>query len=350
LSPSAYLYNSPGRNSGDTTILPEALGAVTSVVSSTPSAPASSSSTPSSGGLSPFHGSPAALGKIEAEDFDNGGEGVAYHDDTPSNAGGEYRQTAVDLAASSEGGYTIGWISPGEWVNYTVNVAAAATYNVQLRVASPSGGGRLHAGFNGSPGSWIEIAVPATGAWQTWTTVSVPMNLRAGVQQLTLLFDTAGYNVSYVKVVTAIATPPPPMPTPTPPAPVPAPTPPAPPPPPAPAPAPAPPPPAPPPPPPPAPAPKTPPGNGRLVMFQASSDDAVVTNYVLDVYVAGANPVFANPVATLDLGKPDRDANGDMSLDVTAFLLRLPVGSYTATVSAVSEAGRGRSGSVAFTR
>ena len=150
--------------------------------------------------LTPYGGSARALpGTVQAADFDNGGEDVAYHDTTSGNTGGAYRQTDVDLAGSSEGGLTIGWIDAGEWVNYTVNVTASGTYSVQLRVASPMGGGLLHVGFNDS-GVWTELTVPATGDWQRWTTISFPAALQQGQQQVTLYFDTAGYNISWFSV------------------------------------------------------------------------------------------------------------------------------------------------------
>jgi len=58
----------------------------------------------------PYNGSPATVpGTIQAENFDNGGEGVAYHDDGPTNVGGVYRQTGVDIEASAGGGYDVGW-------------------------------------------------------------------------------------------------------------------------------------------------------------------------------------------------------------------------------------------------
>src|SRR5690348_17024686 len=96
--------------------------------------------------LTPYSGTPVPLpGTIQAANFDNGGEGVAYHDSTSGNTGGAYRATDVDLEASSEGGYDVGWIAAGEWMNYTVSVAAAGTYTATLRVASPTGGS-LHIG------------------------------------------------------------------------------------------------------------------------------------------------------------------------------------------------------------
>jgi len=185
LSPSTYLWSAPGPQVNDWTILPH----------SSESAPS-----PSSSGPTPYSGTPVALpGRIEAENFDNGGEGVSYHDTTTGNAGGQYRATDVDIEYSTEGGYDVGWTAAGEWLNYTVNVANAGSYTAQLRVASPSGA-TMHIGFNGPSNLWFTADIPATGGWQSWRTVNVPVPLGAGVQQMTLFFDTSGANVNYVDV------------------------------------------------------------------------------------------------------------------------------------------------------
>jgi endonuclease/exonuclease/phosphatase family metal-dependent hydrolase len=161
---------------------------------------AATPSSSSSSSLSPYYGSPASVpGTIQAEDFDNGGEGVAYHDTTPGNTGGAYRSTDVDITAASGGGYLVGWIDPGEWMNYTINVASAGTYTIQLRVASPYGGS-MHVGFNGPSSVWQTVGVPNTGDWQSWTTVSFTATLGAGIQQMTLLSDTGGYNVDSIAI------------------------------------------------------------------------------------------------------------------------------------------------------
>ncbi|MDP3954420.1 MAG: PA14 domain-containing protein, partial [bacterium] len=47
-------------------------------------------------------------GLIEAENFDNGAEGAAYHDTAAGNSGGKYRTTDVDIESSTEHGYNIG--------------------------------------------------------------------------------------------------------------------------------------------------------------------------------------------------------------------------------------------------
>jgi hypothetical protein len=148
----------------------------------------------------PFSGAPAALpGQIDAEKFDEGGEGVAYHDSTGGNSGGQFRNTGVDIEAASEGGYDVGWTTPGEWLNYTVNVASAGTYTVNLRVASPSGAS-MHVGFNNASNVWSVVSVPNTGGWQSWRTVSFTASLGAGPQQMTILFDTGSVNLRNVAV------------------------------------------------------------------------------------------------------------------------------------------------------
>jgi endonuclease/exonuclease/phosphatase family metal-dependent hydrolase len=183
----SYLSNSPGQSSDDSTIIPNGTATPTASVSA---------------GSTPYSGTPAAIpGTINAADYDRGGEAVAFHDSGPTNnAGGEYRSEGVDIESSSEGGYDVGWTAAGEWLNYTVNVASAGSYTAQLRVASMNGS-TLHVGFNGSPSVWASVSVPSTGGWQDWTTVTVPVTLGAGRQTLTLMFDTGGVNIRYIKLV-----------------------------------------------------------------------------------------------------------------------------------------------------
>ncbi len=149
----------------------------------------------------PYSGVPAPIpGVIQAVNFDNGGSSIAYFDTTPGNTGGAYRSTNVDLQASAGGGFNVGWTAPSEWLNYTVNVGTSGPYVVQLRAASPGSGNSIHIGFNGSAGVWSRVSIPATGGWQTWTTVSVPVTLGAGVQQMTVLFDTGGINLGPISI------------------------------------------------------------------------------------------------------------------------------------------------------
>lgn len=98
------------------------------------------------------------------------------------------------------GGLNVGWIDPGDWVTYPINVASSGTYKVSYRVASLNGGGTIQA-ENGTTGQVFGSAqVPATGGWQTWTTISHDVNLSAGEQVLKLAFPAGGFNLNWIKI------------------------------------------------------------------------------------------------------------------------------------------------------
>ncbi len=142
--------------------------------------------------------------RIEAEDFDNGGEGVAYHDVDPGNNGGQYRIAEgvdVEVCADTGGGYDVGWLAVGEWMEYTVTVPTAGTYGFEARVASFATGGTFSVSFNGvdQTGS---VTVPATGGWQTWTDVAFTATLAAGTQVMRFVPLGGEFNVNYFDVVT----------------------------------------------------------------------------------------------------------------------------------------------------
>ncbi len=144
----------------------------------------------------PYAGVIGIPGTIEAENYDKGGEGVAYHDTEASNLGGVYRTAeGVDIQSCTEGGYNIGWSNAGEWLEYSVNVASAGSYQLQVRVATPNNAGSLHVEMNGSnvTGS---IAVPNTAGWQSWQTVSKTVNLSAGQQVMRVVIEQGGFNLN----------------------------------------------------------------------------------------------------------------------------------------------------------
>jgi hypothetical protein len=150
-----------------------------------------------SGGSSPFGGNPVTLpGKIEAENFDEGGASVGYFDTTAGNRGGAYRQTDVDIEATADagGGWNIGWARPGEWLLYTVDVSATGTYAVDVRVASLSTGGTLSVEVDGVDVTG-PMTVPNTGGWQAWQTIRRSgVALQAGRHLVRLVFVGAGTN------------------------------------------------------------------------------------------------------------------------------------------------------------
>jgi hypothetical protein len=172
LSPAAYLNAAPGAVTADTITLPCDLPRI---------------STPRS--------VPAPIpGTIAAAEFDEGGPAVAYHDTTSGNTGGAHRSTNVDLQVFAGSTPTVGWIAAGEWLNYTVDVAASGVYELDASVASLGQGGVFHVNFgdNNATGS---LQIPNTGGWSNWTSVKTLVTLDAGVQIMKVLFDSPAATV-----------------------------------------------------------------------------------------------------------------------------------------------------------
>ena len=151
-------------------------------------------------GQAPYPGSPFVLPtRIEAEDFDVGGEGVAYHDTDAGNNGNAYRTGEdVDIEPCSDvgGGYNAGWVREGEWLEYTLDVPVSGEYDIGVRVASLSAGGEFHLEFNGQNLTG-DIVVPVTGGWQSWATVTSSVTLPAGRQLMRFVPTSEGFNVNW---------------------------------------------------------------------------------------------------------------------------------------------------------
>ena len=148
----------------------------------------------------PYGGTPAAVpGTVQAENYDTGGQGVAYNVNSVNGSGNGYRGDGVDLEATSDagGGSDLGWTSGGQWFRYTVDVATAGTYTLSLRVAAPSAvTDALHIASASGASLSGSVNVPATGDWQAWTTVGATVTLPAGRQTLTLDEDNGGWNLN----------------------------------------------------------------------------------------------------------------------------------------------------------
>lgn len=154
----------------------------------------------------PFGGvAPTLPIRIEAENYDLGGGGVAYRDADGSNTGAAYRtEEGVDIEACNEGGFNVGWINNAEWIEYTINVPKAGQYDLRARVASGlAGGGGFRVEFNGVDQTGPLVA-PASGGWQTWRTVRKLVTLSAGVQTMRFVNTSGsgqGFNLNYIDLL-----------------------------------------------------------------------------------------------------------------------------------------------------
>jgi GH25 family lysozyme M1 (1,4-beta-N-acetylmuramidase) len=149
-------------------------------------------------GNTPFAISPGTTTSIEAENYDVGGQDVSYHDESgDGNAAGVYRigpRQAVDLTNINgvPNGVAIADAKPGEYVEYTVDVAQAANYQLAFRVAQTMAGGAMHVEVDGQASS--TISVPSTIGFNTFGTANQNVSLSAGKHVLRVVFDTAAPN------------------------------------------------------------------------------------------------------------------------------------------------------------
>jgi hypothetical protein len=164
--------------------------------------------TPSGCASGPFGGTAwTAPGTIEAEDFDCGGEGTAYHDQTVGNQStSTYRNPeSVDVLDLAGGGRAVQYFDTGEWMKYTINVPTAGNFNLAILAASnwvPAGqvAGQYSIEVGGR--STGAVNVISTGSWDTyeWTNAPTSIFLPAGQHVLKLNSVQLAYRVDKIRL------------------------------------------------------------------------------------------------------------------------------------------------------
>ena len=160
----------------------------------------------------PYYGAPIAVpGEFEAEAFDRGGEAVAYHAYYPLNSGnsgfrdGEDVDIFVSNDADSGSPYVV-HITGTEWLAYTVNVASAGNYDIELRAQAHAGGGPFadplasyQVGVDRTTDATGRHALPDTGNGYEWVgraTLALP----AGIHTLTIELETSDILLNTIRI------------------------------------------------------------------------------------------------------------------------------------------------------
>jgi len=162
-------------------------------------------------------------GKIQCELYDQGGEGVAYHDkDSINNGSGklnpangtflnEFRmKEGVDISYTKSNDvdknpynlveplweqFYVGWTEPGEWIKYTVKVNKTGTYKIGIMYTA-SGDGSISMDLDGKQLTG-ELIIPSTRndkepltwrQWHHWNRIDslATVELKKGIHLLTL--------------------------------------------------------------------------------------------------------------------------------------------------------------------
>ncbi|GAA1294095.1 hypothetical protein Psi02_42120 [Planotetraspora silvatica] len=90
----------------------------------------------------------------------------------------------------------------GSYVQWTVNAAAAGAATLRLRYANGTTTGRpMDIAVNGTTAA-AGVAFDGTGAWTTWQTRTLTVNLNAGTNTVRATATTAGGgpNVDYIEI------------------------------------------------------------------------------------------------------------------------------------------------------
>lgn len=128
---------------------------------------------------------------IPFNEFDNGGSGVAYFDDTVGQeTNGTFRANEnVDIAGS-----IVGFTEAGEWLEYSINVINAGVYDLSLSTTSKFDG-RANFSISGKNISGA-INTPNTGSFSTnYTNTLLSVPLEAGKHILRFTVEQGPINL-----------------------------------------------------------------------------------------------------------------------------------------------------------
>lgn len=159
----------------------------------------SSSSSSISEVRAPFAGVIDLPATIQGENYDRGGQGVAFNDSDPENLGNVYRTDAVDITGSVAEGFKIGWTMAGEWLEYTVRLNVAGPMAWEARVSSGLDGAGFRMSLDGVDIS-DSILVPNTGSWDTYTTITGRTTaLTTGQKILRIRVTGSFFNLDWIR-------------------------------------------------------------------------------------------------------------------------------------------------------
>ncbi|MBA3708693.1 MAG: fibronectin type III domain-containing protein, partial [Planctomycetes bacterium] len=141
----------------------------------------------------PHGGTPWPIpGTIACANFDDGGEGVAYHDTRPDNyVPNQYRSdTGVEVSYWTPYVVTYWGTEAGEWLEYTVNATQSGTYSIDVAFENGDGGKFRIASDGVDQTGQLTTMSSSAGFTVTATGVS----LSAGGHVIRISMDVAGGN------------------------------------------------------------------------------------------------------------------------------------------------------------
>lgn len=153
------------------------------------------------------YGSYSMPGTLQAENFDKGVEGSAYHDSDFSNTGGKAYRTDVGVDfATGNNGTVVSNTETGEWMEYTINVREDGLYSFDLTASSGVEGAQVSLSLKTEEGyvdisDTITIPCAKLGSWTKYSTLYSRMTqpLTTGKQIFRLKIVKGGANIDKIQ-------------------------------------------------------------------------------------------------------------------------------------------------------
>jgi endoglucanase len=105
----------------------------------------------------------------------------------------------TQVTSDTDAGLNVTGIDPTDWLDYSVNVQDPGAYQVEFRVASAAGGGKLE--LRKSSTVLSSLIINDTGGLQKWISLRDTVNLNAGQQTLRLYAVKGGWNINWIDFV-----------------------------------------------------------------------------------------------------------------------------------------------------
>jgi hypothetical protein len=170
----------------------------------------------------PYGGTPQTIpGTIQIENYDTGGSGVAYKASGTGHGQlcGVTRTDLIDLQCTGQAGSPkdqtqgtcaaltgdvyLGYIGTGDYLNYTVNVTQAGTYQISTHVGVAGGNTKLQFTFSPTVQTAVLPLMGTSGcgveSYHVWATENIgTIALQPGTYVMRLDFVAAGLNIDWV--------------------------------------------------------------------------------------------------------------------------------------------------------
>jgi hypothetical protein len=129
-------------------------------------------------------------GTIAISNFDNGGDGVAWHASEPGQFVGQKIRTDAEFTFDSSGNLLNAYA--GQWMNYTVRATQAGTHDIELVACdcyTTSDGSTFHVNLDGVNVTGT-VAMPDLGGKYGTILMATGVQFSAGTHVLSLVMDS----------------------------------------------------------------------------------------------------------------------------------------------------------------